>query len=123
MEESKKQQRGISRRGFLPVGMVGVGMAALSGKGAKAFGQTSAAGAVKTCDSGHHGSGRWRRTAGIRSLRGGRAGARTLRSRPSFLGAYDLAGSMLNQRRPEGKPRSLVQASGPKRQAMGDQAR
>ena len=129
MEESKKQQRGISRRGFLPVGMVGAGMAALSGKGSKAFGQTSAAGAgskhaiLDTTEVLVVGGG----PAGIGAALGAaRAGAKTLLiENHSFFGGIGAwqVGMPLNQMRPEGKPRSLVhELLVQKLQAMGDQA-
>ena len=129
MEESKKQQRGISRRGFLPVGMVGAGMAALSGKGSKAFGQTSAAGAgskhtiLDTTEVLVVGGG----PAGIGAALGAaRAGARTLLiENHSFFGGIGAwqVGMPLNQMRPEGKPRSLVhELLVQKLLAMGDQA-
>ena len=129
MEKSKEQQRVISRRGFLPAGMVATGMAALAGKGANVFGQAPVAGAASRLpilDSTEVlvvGGG----PAGIGAALGAaRAGARTLLiENHSFFGGVGAwqVGMPLNQMRPEGKPRSLVhELLIQKLQAMGDQA-
>jgi len=114
MEKQKRQQRGISRRGFLPVGMVAAGMAALAGKGSIAFGQAPAAGAgskyatLDTTEVLVVGGG----PAGIGAALGAaRAGAKTLLiENHSFFGGIGAwqVGMPLNQMRPEGQPRSLV---------------
>ena len=129
MENSKKQQRGISRRGFLPAGMVAAGMAALSCKGSKTIGQAAPARAgsrypiLDTTEVLVVGGG----PAGIGAALGAaRAGAKTLLiENHSFFGGIGAwqVGMPLNQVRPEGKPRSLVhELLVQKLQAMGDQA-
>ncbi len=129
MEKSKKEQRGVSRRRFLPVGMAAAGMAALSCKGSKTDGQAQSASTVSkytTLDTTEVlvvGGG----PAGIGAALGAaRAGARTLLiENHSFFGGIGAwqVGMPLNQMRPEGKPRSQVhELLVQKLQAMGDQA-
>ena len=129
MERSNKQQRGISRRRFLPAGMAAAGMAALSCKGSKSTGQGQAAGAgskypiLDTTEVLVVGGG----SAGIGAALGAaRAGAKTLLiENHSFFGGIGAwqVGMPINQVRPEGKPRSLVhELLVQKLQAMGDQA-
>jgi hypothetical protein len=129
MEKSKKQQRSISRRGFLPAGMVAAGMGVLSCKGLKNIGQSPAAGTgsryatLDTTDVLVVGGG----PAGIGAALGAaRAGAKTLLiENHSFFGGIGAwqVGMPLNQMRPESKPRSLVhELLVQKLLAMGDQA-
>ncbi len=129
MEKSKKNQGGISRRGFIPVGMVAVGMAAMSGKGSDTPRQVSPAArksrytTLDTTEVLVVGGG----PAGIGAALGAaRAGAKTLLiENHSFFGGIGAwqVGMPLNQMRPEGKPRSQVhELLVQKLQAMGDQA-
>lgn len=128
MKNAMKQQPDMSRRGFLPAGMVAAGMVAGVGKSASVSGQAPAAQASKcplfdTVDVLVVGGG----PAGIGAALGaGRTGARTLLvENHSFfggVGAWAL-GMPVNQVRPWGKPRSVVHELLVQRlTAYGDQA-
>lgn len=122
-------ERDLSRRGFLPAGMVAAGTVALTGKSANVVGQPPAPRAASrypvldTFDVLVAGGG----PAGIGAALGAaRAGARTLLvENHSFfggVGAWAL-GMPVNQVRPGGKPRSVVhELLLRKLAAYGDQA-
>ena len=126
MKNPTKQQRGISRRGFLPAGMVAAGTAAMAGSGVKAFAQAPAASRYPVLDTADVlvvGGG----PAGIGAALGAaRAGAKTLLiENHSFFGGVGAwqVGMPFNQVRPGGKPRSAVhELLLQKLTALGDQA-
>ena len=121
-----KKQQGISRRGFLPAGIVAAGTAAFSGKSSKAFAQAPSSAKFQVLDTADVlvvGGG----PAGIGAAAGAaRAGAKTLLiENHSFFGGIGAwqVGMPFNQIRPNGKPRSTVhELLFQKVKAMGDQA-
>jgi ribulose 1,5-bisphosphate synthetase/thiazole synthase len=125
----QQNSRDVSRRRFLPIGVVAAGPAALAGKGANVWGEAPAVRAasrypvLETVDVLVAGGG----PAGIGAALGAaRAGAKTLLvENHSFFGgvaAWSL-GMQMNQMRPFAKPRSAVhELLVSKLTAYGDQA-